>query len=71
MLTGEPYLFIWPGIFIIIIVLSLNFIGDGLRDAFDPRQKRIPKARDLRQSPTSRPQGQEIKARQRAPANEH
>jgi peptide/nickel transport system permease protein len=48
--TGEPYLFIWPGVFIIIIVLCLNFIGDGLRDAFDPRQKRIPKARDLRKS---------------------
>ena len=28
--------------------LRLNFIGDGLRDAFDPRQKRIPKAGDLR-----------------------
>lgn len=48
--TGEPYLFIWPGVVIIIIVLCLNFIGDGLRDAFDPRQKRIPKARDLRKS---------------------
>ncbi len=48
--TNEPYLFLWPGIFIIIIVLALNFIGDGLRDAFDPRQKRIPKARDLRRS---------------------
>jgi ABC-type dipeptide/oligopeptide/nickel transport system permease subunit len=48
--TGEPYLFIWPGIMIVIIVLCLNFIGDGLRDAFDPRQKRIPKARDLRKS---------------------
>ena len=48
--TGEPYLFIWPGVFIITIVLALNFIGDGLRDAFDPRQKRIPKAGDLRKS---------------------
>ncbi len=48
--TGEPYLFIWPGVVIIIIVLCLNFMGDGLRDAFDPRQKRIPKARDLRKS---------------------
>jgi len=48
--TGEPYLFIWPGVIIVLIVLCLNFIGDGLRDAFDPRQKRIPKARDLRKS---------------------
>lgn len=50
MQTNEPYLFLWPGIFIVIIVLCLNFIGDGLRDAFDPRQKRIPKARELRAS---------------------
>ncbi len=48
--TGEPYLFLWPGVIIIIIVLTLNFMGDGLRDAFDPRQKRIPKARDLRKT---------------------
>jgi peptide/nickel transport system permease protein len=50
MLSGQPWLFIWPGVFIIVIVLCLNFIGDGLRDAFDPRQRRIPKARDLRMS---------------------
>jgi len=50
MLSGQPWLFIWPGVFIIVIVLCLNFIGDGLRDAFDPRQRRIPKARDLRVS---------------------
>ncbi|NBR93976.1 MAG: ABC transporter permease, partial [Actinobacteria bacterium] len=30
----------YPGIFIIIIALCINFIGDGLRDAFDPRQRR-------------------------------
>jgi len=44
----RPWLFVWPGVFIIIIVLCINFIGDGLRDAFDPRQKRIPKAKDLK-----------------------
>ncbi len=33
--------------FIVVIVLCLQFIGDGLRDAFDPRQKRIPKRKDL------------------------
>lgn len=48
MLAGQPWLFIWPGVFIVLIVLCLNFVGDGLRDAFDPRQRRIPKARDLR-----------------------
>ena len=38
----RPWLFWWPGLFIILIALSINFIGDGLRDAFDPRTKRIP-----------------------------
>ena len=45
--TSRPWLFIWPGVFIVVIVLCLQFIGDGLRDAFDPRQKRIPKRKDL------------------------
>ena len=35
-----PWLFWWPGVIIIAIALSINFIGDGLRDAFDPRQRR-------------------------------
>jgi ABC-type dipeptide/oligopeptide/nickel transport system permease subunit len=43
----RPWLFWWPGLFIVIIALSINFIGDGLRDAFDPRQKRIPSARKM------------------------
>lgn len=38
--TTRPWLFWYPGLFIIIIALSVNFIGDGLRDAFDPRQRR-------------------------------
>lgn len=37
-LTTRPWLFWWPGIFILTIALCVNFIGDGLRDAFDPRQ---------------------------------
>ncbi|GAB97656.1 peptide/nickel transport system permease protein [Kineosphaera limosa] len=37
----RPWLFWWPGIFIILICLSINFVGDGLRDAFDPRQKKF------------------------------
>lgn len=36
--TTRPWLFWWPGLMILIIALSVNFIGDGLRDAFDPRQ---------------------------------
>jgi ABC-type dipeptide/oligopeptide/nickel transport system permease subunit len=45
--STRPWLFWWPGLFIILIALSVNFIGDGLRDAFDPRQKRIPSARKM------------------------
>lgn len=36
----RPWLFWWPGLFIVTIALTINFIGDGLRDAFDPRQNR-------------------------------
>ena len=46
----RPWLFWWPGLFIIVIALSVNFIGDGLRDAFDPRQRRIPSARRMRRA---------------------
>lgn len=45
--STRPWLFWWPGLFIIIIALSINFIGDGLRDAFDPRQKSVTSARKL------------------------
>jgi peptide/nickel transport system permease protein len=38
--STRPWLFWWPGVFIVIIALTINFIGDGLRDAFDPRQRR-------------------------------
>ncbi len=48
--TTRPWLFVWPGVFIVLIVLCIQFIGDGLRDAFDPRQKRIPKQKDLKQA---------------------
>jgi peptide/nickel transport system permease protein len=36
----SPWMFWWPGSLIILIALCVNFIGDGLRDAFDPRQRR-------------------------------
>lgn len=38
----RPWLFWFPGFFIIAIALCINFIGDGLRDAFDPRQRNMP-----------------------------
>ncbi len=43
----RPWLFWWPGLFIVSIALCVNFIGDGLRDAFDPRQRRIPSKRAM------------------------
>ncbi|GAA2527544.1 ABC transporter permease [Pilimelia columellifera] len=36
----RPWLFYTPGVFIVLVALTVNFIGDGLRDAFDPRQSR-------------------------------
>lgn len=39
--STRPWLFWWPGLFIVLICLCINFIGDGLRDAFDPRQKKV------------------------------
>ena len=35
----QPYLMFFPGIAIVLAVLALNLIGDGLRDALDPRMK--------------------------------
>lgn len=37
----RPWLFWWPAFFIVLLSLLVNFVGDGLRDAFDPRQKRV------------------------------
>lgn len=38
-LTSNPWISLWPGILISLTVLSINFMGDGLRDALDPRQR--------------------------------
>jgi len=34
-----PHLLLWPALAISLTMLAFNFLGDGLRDAFDPRQK--------------------------------
>jgi peptide/nickel transport system permease protein len=39
--AGLPWLFWWPFAILVLISLTINFIGDGLRDAFDPRQNRV------------------------------
>ncbi|HWS58490.1 MAG TPA: ABC transporter permease, partial [Actinotalea sp.] len=46
----RPWLFWWPGLFIVIIALCVNFIGDGLRDAFDPRQRKIPSKKAMQKA---------------------
>lgn len=38
-LNREPYLVLFPSVVLILIVLAANFLGDGLRDALDPRQR--------------------------------
>jgi peptide/nickel transport system permease protein len=35
--TTQPWLMVWPGAAILITTLAFNLLGDGLRDAFDPR----------------------------------
>ena len=35
------WLTIFPGLTIVLIVLCVNFVGDGLRDALDPQQRRV------------------------------
>jgi len=36
-LTSQPWLWLPPGIMVLLCVLSINYIGDALRDAFDPK----------------------------------
>ena len=42
-MPGSPqvqyWLIVFPGLFILLTVLSVNFIGDGLRDALDPKTR--------------------------------
>lgn len=39
-LTQAPWLALWPGLAIFLVVLAFNLVGDGLRDALDPRSER-------------------------------
>jgi peptide/nickel transport system permease protein len=38
-LTSQPWLWLPPGIMIVVLVVSINFVGDALRDALDPKLK--------------------------------
>ena len=35
----NPWLVVWPGVVLVMIVMSASFLGDGMRDALDPRQR--------------------------------
>ena len=35
----KPWLTYGPAFFLVVLLLSLNFVGDGLRDAFDPKDR--------------------------------
>ncbi len=37
----RPWLFYYPGLVLLLIALCINLIGDGIRDAFDPSNKRV------------------------------
>ena len=39
--STRPWLFYYPGILILIIVLAVNLIGEGVRNAYDPRNNRV------------------------------
>lgn len=38
---AAPLLVVAPGVMMLVTVLAFNFVGDGLRDAFDPLQRRV------------------------------
>ncbi|GGA99004.1 peptide ABC transporter permease [Brucella endophytica] len=38
-IQSAPWLLIFPAIFFVVTLFSLNFVGDGLRDAFDPKDR--------------------------------
>jgi len=40
-LESAPWLWFFPGLLILLTVLSINFLGDGLRDALDPRSRAV------------------------------
>lgn len=40
-IESAPWLWIFPGLLIVLTVLSINFVGDGLRDALDPRSRSV------------------------------
>ena len=58
--TTRPWLFLYPGLFIVTIALCINFIGDGLRDAFDPRQRRMITRKDRQSARIAKKAGAQL-----------
>ena len=58
----QPWLMVWPGLFILLTTFAFNLLGDGLRDAFDPRARDLETPERSRSSPTDE---LTIRARQR------
>lgn len=44
-IVEAPWMGIFPGLAILFVVMAFNFVGDGLRDALDPRQKSLIESR--------------------------
>jgi peptide/nickel transport system permease protein len=40
LIRGAWWMWVFPSLFIVMIILSINLMGDGLRDAMDPRSSR-------------------------------
>jgi oligopeptide transport system permease protein len=38
-MRNDPYLLIFPALTMSILLFALNFLGDGLRDALDPKDR--------------------------------
>jgi peptide/nickel transport system permease protein len=38
---NQPWLVLFPGMAILLVVLCVNYLGDGLRDALDPKQRKV------------------------------
>jgi peptide/nickel transport system permease protein len=39
-ITGEWWVALFPGLALVLVVLSLNLLGDGMRDILDARERR-------------------------------
>lgn len=57
----RPWLFWWPALFIVSLALLVNFVGDGLRDAFDPRHRRF-KLRRMQEERPSIAEDEQVRA---------